>query len=80
MDKLFDCLNSRNLFSKNPYNCALTDFGVVKSFLLNAANYFNDIFKVNYKGKETRPSCFNGFTQTINGVLCFFDEELKNNG
>lgn len=22
MDKLFDCLNSRNLFSKNPYNCA----------------------------------------------------------
>lgn len=80
MDKLFDCLNSRNLFSKNPYNCALTDFGVVKSFLLNAANYFNDIFKVSYKGKETRPPCFNGFTQTINGVLCFFDEELKNNG
>jgi hypothetical protein len=30
MDKLFDRLNSRNLFSKNPYNCALTDFGVVK--------------------------------------------------
>ncbi|KAF0718930.1 Transposable element P transposase, partial [Aphis craccivora] len=34
----------------------------------------------NYKGKETRPPYFNGFTQIINGVLCFFDEELKNNG
>lgn len=45
-DRSFDCLNSRNLFSKNPYSCALTDFGVVKSFLLHAANYFDDIYKV----------------------------------
>lgn len=59
MDKLFDCLNSRNIFSKNPYNCSLTDFGIVKSFLLDAENYFDDIIKINYKGKETRPPCFN---------------------
>lgn len=77
MDRLFDCLNSRNLFSKNPYNCALSDFGVVKS--LQAENYFENIFKVNAKGKESRPPCFNGFIQTINGVLSFFDDELQNN-
>jgi hypothetical protein len=35
---------------------------------------------VNYKGKETRPPCFNGFTPTINGVLSFFDDDIKNNG
>lgn len=33
MNKLFDCLNRRNLFSKKSYNCALTASGVVKPFL-----------------------------------------------
>lgn len=78
MNNLFDCLNSRNLFSNNPYNCALNNSGAVKSFLSNAAYYFNDLFKVNNKGKLTRPPCFSGFTQTINGILSFFDDELKN--
>lgn len=40
MDKLFDCLNSRNIFSKNPYNCALTDFGIVKSFFIGRGKLF----------------------------------------
>lgn len=79
MNKLFDCLNSRNLFSDNPYNCAMTNSGKVKLFLLNASNYFNDLFKINIKGKVTRPPCFSGFTQTINGVLSFFDNESKHN-
>lgn len=79
MNNLFDCLNSRNLFSDNPYNCALINSGVVKQFLVNATNYFNDLFKINGKGKVTRPPCFSGFTQTINGVLSFFDDEKNNN-
>jgi hypothetical protein len=31
------------------------------------------------KKKITRPPCFNGFTQTINGVLQFFADEKKHN-
>ncbi|KAL4090756.1 hypothetical protein QTP88_025533 [Uroleucon formosanum] len=79
MNNLFDCLNSRNVFSENPYNCALTNSGVVKQFLVNATNYFNDLFKINSKGKVNRPQCFSGFTQTINGVLSFFNDEKNNN-
>lgn len=79
IDKFFDCLNSRNLFSKNPYNFTLTDSGVVKSFLSQATNYLNNIFKVNSKGKANRTSCFNGYTQIINGILNFFDNKSKNN-
>lgn len=79
MNNLFDCLNSRNLFSDNPYNCALTNLGVVKQFLVNATNYFNDLFKINNKGKVTHPPCFRGFTQTINEDLSLFYDENKNN-
>lgn len=52
-NKLFDCLNSRTLFGKNRYNCALTDSGAVKSFLLDALNYFIDLVKINRNGKIT---------------------------
>jgi hypothetical protein len=32
INNLFDCLNSRSLYSHNPYLCTLTDSGTVKHF------------------------------------------------
>lgn len=40
MNNLFDCLNSRSLYSSNPYNCAFTHSGNINIFLLDALNYF----------------------------------------
>lgn len=79
MDKLFDCLNSKTLYSRNLYNCALTDNSAVKDFLLKAPDYLKNLTKLN-NGKITRPPCFSRFIQTINGVflmkkkqiLCFY--------
>lgn len=78
INHLFDCLNSKSLYSHNPYLCALTDLGTVKQFLIGASLYFTNLQKLK-KGKLTQPPCFKGFTQTINGVLQFFEEEKSNN-
>jgi hypothetical protein len=77
INNLFDCLNSRFLYSHNLYLCALTDSGTVIHFLLEASQYFTDLHKLK-KGKLTQPPCFKGFKQTINGVLQFFEEEKSN--
>lgn len=77
MNKLFDCLNSRSLFSSNPYNSALNHSGTVKTFLLKASEYFLNLKKIK-KGKISQPPCFKGFTQTINAILSFFEEEKSN--
>jgi len=78
INKLFDCLNSRTLHSSNPYNCGLSDSGIVKPFLNEAIKYFIDLQK-NKKGKMTKPPCFKGIIQTITGILNFFEEEKFNN-
>ncbi|KAL4126514.1 hypothetical protein QTP88_010736 [Uroleucon formosanum] len=77
MNNLFDCLNSRSLYSNNPYNAALTHTGIVKTFLINASKYFVNLKKIK-KGKISQPPCFKGFTQTINAILQFFEEEKCN--
>ncbi|KAL4090996.1 hypothetical protein QTP88_025743 [Uroleucon formosanum] len=59
INKLFDSLNSKTLYTSNPYNCGLSDSGVVKPFLNEAATYFINLQK-NKKGKMTKPPCFKG--------------------
>lgn len=76
MNKLFDYLNSRILISSNPYNCALSDNGDVKQFLLNCS-YFKNLQKCK-NGKLLSSLCFRGFTHTINGILYLFEEEKQN--
>ncbi|KAL4135077.1 hypothetical protein QTP88_006734 [Uroleucon formosanum] len=77
INNLFDCLNSRSLYTNNPYNSALTHTGVVKTFLLDALQYFIILKKIK-KGKISQPPCIKGFTQTINIILQFFEEEKCN--
>lgn len=77
INKLFDCLNSRTFIRDNPYKCALSNVGKVKLFLMKASTYLTTMQK-HKKGKTTHPLCFNGFTQTIHGILNLFEEEKQN--
>lgn len=77
INNLFDCLNSRSLYSRNPYCCALTYSGIVHNFLKDAAQYFKNIKKLK-NGKLSQPPCITGFTQTINGILQLFEAEKSN--
>ncbi|KAF0748914.1 Transposable element P transposase [Aphis craccivora] len=77
INNLFDCLNSRSLYSNIPYNSALTHSEIVKTFLINASKYLINLKKIK-KGKIPQPPCFKGFTQTINVILQFFEEEKCN--
>jgi hypothetical protein len=79
MNRLFDCLNSRSWYSKNIYNCTLSDTNCVKKLLIYASSYFADMYKLSKKVKITWLPCFNGFIQTTNGVLQFFEDEKKHN-
>lgn len=77
MNNSFDSLNSRLLYKNNPYNSALTHSRIVKTFLLDASQYFINL-KKNKKGKILQPPCFKGFTQTIIAILQFFEGEKDN--
>lgn len=52
INHLFDCLNSRSLYSHNPYHCAITDSGTVKIFLTDTSQYFTNLQKLK-NGKLT---------------------------
>jgi hypothetical protein len=68
INNLFDCLNSRLLYSNNPYNCALTYSGTAKQFLIEVSTYFVNLQKIKL-GKLLQPPYIKFFTQTINGIL-----------
>lgn len=78
IDQLFDSLNSRTLFSKNPYNAALSHTNYYVLTTLNKAEeIFSTITKINKNTLiENRPFCFNGLLQTIAGVKMLFENEV----
>ncbi|KAF0761431.1 Transposable element P transposase [Aphis craccivora] len=65
MNNLFDCLN-QGLGTQSP----LAECSTRINLMLRLQFIFIDKL-INGKGKVTLPPCFNGFTQTINGVLRF---------
>jgi len=94
LNNLFDSLNSRRLFSKNPYNCGMSDKNpLVLSTLKNCKSFFEILIKsqsVETKSRtfgitnrkrirESRPPCFDGIVQTINAILGLYELENQNN-
>lgn len=79
IDKLFDCLDSRNIFSKNPYKSALsTTNSLAQGVLEEGVRLFREISKIDYKTKKcSRPPCFDGFVQTITGINMLFTKEIE---
>lgn len=79
MDKLFDCLNSKTLFAKNPYRSALSDNNTyVMDTLQKATDILSNLTKISTTNKKiSRPYCFDGLLLTIRGILMLFEEEKK---
>lgn len=78
IDQLFDCLNSKTLFSRNPYNAAMSHANFYVLTTLNKAeDIFSHITKINKStNSKTRPFCFDGLVQTISGVKMLFENEV----
>lgn len=87
MNNLFDALNSKRLFAKNPFNCALSSHSIsVINILNNGKEMFEVLVKIansphkNSKQPfESRPPCFDGMVQSINAVFgLYYDEKIDN--
>lgn len=80
MDQTFDCLNSKRFRADKPFNSALhfKNPGVEKA-LLQAVPYYTELVKVSLNGKISRPPCFDGIIQTINGILLYYQQEKREN-
>lgn len=64
MDKLFDCLNSKQLFcSLKPFRSDLQRDDKICQYLLEMREYFREI------ERPKRNVCLDGTIQTINAVL-----------
>ncbi|KAE9528673.1 hypothetical protein AGLY_012248 [Aphis glycines] len=46
INKLFDCLNSKTLYSLNPYNCGLSDSGITQT-ITGILSFFEDAKSIN---------------------------------
>lgn len=85
VNHMFDALNSRNRYDKNPYKMALSKKSyLVNRALIDAKNIFENLQKISFKNKDgqrkkilTRPPCFDGVVQTIEAVLQFYKEECS---
>lgn len=78
MDKLFDVLNSRSLFSSNPYRSALHENNkLARLVLTNGLQIFSQIQTVDWQGKVSRPPCFDGMIISISAILKLFEKQSK---
>lgn len=72
IDKLFDCLNSKYLYHKNPYSCAIQKNNNVHVFLLEMLQYFEKI----QPKTNTTIHCIQGMIQTLKAILGLFNDIL----
>jgi hypothetical protein len=80
VDRLFDALNSKYLYSKNPCNRALSDSHVeVLTALEEGYKLFKRVQKIDKKGKLSRPPCFDGILLSINTIRQLFEENKHDN-
>lgn len=65
MNNLFDVLNSKQRYNKNPNKNAISENGVLENYLKQAVEWI-----LTWKNtKPQQPYCYNGLIQTINGIL-----------
>jgi hypothetical protein len=80
VDRLFDALNSKYLYSKKPCNRALSDSHVeVLTALEEGYKLFKRVQKIDKKGKLSRPPCFDGILLSINTIRQLFEENKHDN-
>lgn len=79
MNDTFDCLNSKNLYDKNPNRRPLSETNsYIFEVLEKTCSIFLEAEKVDYKKKSTKPPCFTGFIWSINAIIGLFNSENSN--
>jgi hypothetical protein len=80
VDRLFDALNSKYLYSKKPCNRALSDsHEEVLTALEEGDKLFKNVQKIDKKGKLSRPPCFEEILLSINTIKQLFEENKHDN-
>lgn len=72
VNNLFDCLNSRSLYSSSPHKSALQKNNTVYNFLKEMVAYFKEI-SIKLKEGKNQVYCVDGMVQTIIAVLLLVD-------
>ncbi|CAK1583964.1 unnamed protein product [Parnassius mnemosyne] len=83
MDKLFDVLNSNNLYSTKPYNNPYRANELQRNLLLKAQNLLASlIVRHKYTGKDVTTSIkfINAFSITINSIMQLYDDLKTESG
>jgi hypothetical protein len=77
LNNLFDTLNSKNIYSKNPYQSALSEENPTSyQCLINAQVWSETLSKITNKGL-TKPPSFNGLTWSINSILALYRKQKE---
>ncbi|CAH1731462.1 unnamed protein product [Aphis gossypii] len=84
LNNLFDVLNSKNLYDKNPYKKPLSERNLKGlSIIYEALEMFKNIKKQCFKNqsntKNNIPPCFTGFVWSLNAVLQLYEHEKSTN-
>lgn len=74
-NSLFDALNSKTLFSGNPYSCALSkENPLIEETLLHAIDTMKSLYKLTSKG-PTRPPSFDGLIWSLTSILSLYEQQ-----
>lgn len=73
--KLFDCLNSKNIFHNNMYCRGLRENNIVKTYLIQMREYLSQLVVLS----GTNVYCIEGYIQTLNGILMFSEKVFAEN-
>jgi len=77
LNNLLDVLNSKSLFDKNPFKCAISQERPQQlKFLLKTKSWLENLKKVKSKHRqEERPPCFDGLLWTINSIEMLYNQQ-----
>lgn len=91
LNQLFDALNSKILYAKNPYNKPLSNRNpLIRTTLEKGIEIFESLVKVSTScpalnrnkiakiSRKSRPPCFDGMVQSIKAILMLFESEKQN--
>jgi len=77
LNDLLDVLNSKSLFDKNPFKCAISEERPQQlESLLKTKSWIENLKKVKTKCRqEDRPPCFYGLLWTINSIEMLYNQQ-----
>lgn len=77
LNNLLDVMNSKSLFDKNPFKCAISQERPQQlEFLIKSKSWLENLKKVKSKHRqEEKPPCFDGLIWTINSIEMLYNQQ-----